>query len=137
MPSPLLTPPDISNRMTGEMRATATGRTDAILPSPMVQNHAAFLSRAADGRLDCLWFGGSLEGKADICIWRSKLLPGSDRWSEAEQISNDDQRSEQNPVQFYAPDGRVLILHTAQPKGGRQDECAVRLRAEGGLERAS
>ena len=117
--------------MTGQL-VSGLGGTEAILPSPMVQNHAAFLSRHADGRLDCLWFGGSLEGKADICIWRSTLSPGADRWSPAHQISDDADRSEQNPVQFLAPDGRVLILHTAQPKGGRQDECAVRMRVEGG-----
>jgi predicted neuraminidase len=116
--------------MTGQL-LVAEDRAEAILPSPMVQNHAAFLSRRADGRLDCLWFGGSLEGKSDICIWRSSLLPGSDCWSAATQISDDPERSEQNPVQFLAPDGRALILHTAQPKGGRQDECAVRMRVEG------
>lgn len=98
----------------------------------MIQNHAAFLSRHPGGRLDCLWFGGSLEGKSDICIWRATLLPGADRWSQAEQMSDDPDRSEQNPVQFLAPDGRTLILHTAQPKGGRQDECVVRMREEGG-----
>ena len=129
-----LSPDDIANRMTGQLVVTG-GRAEAILPSPMPQNHAAFLSRRADGQLDCLWFGGSLEGKSDICIWRSSLRPGADRWSEAEQISDDPARSEQNPVQFLAPDGRVLILHTAQPKGGRQDECTVRMRAEGGIPR--
>ena len=117
--------------MTGEL-LSGNGRAEAILPSPMVQNHAAFLSRHADGRLDCLWFGGSLEGKSDICIWRSTLAPGAISWSPARQISDDPDRSEQNPVQFFAPDGRVLVLHTAQPKGGRQDECAVRMRVEGG-----
>jgi predicted neuraminidase len=125
-----LSPDDIANRMTGQIRF-GDDRAEAVLPSPMVQNHAAFLSRQADGRLDCLWFGGSLEGKADICIWRSSLAPGADRWSAAQQISDDTERSEQNPVQFLAPDGRALILHTAQPKGGRQDECAVRVRVQG------
>lgn len=125
------TPTDIANRMTGQITVQAD-RATAILPSPMAQNHAAFLSRHPDGRLDCLWFGGSLEGKADICIWRAILAPGSDCWSPAIRISNDPERSEQNPVQFLAPDGRVLILHTAQPRGGRQDECAVLMRVEGG-----
>ena len=125
------TPAEIANRMTGQLLGR-DGRHEAVLPSPMVQNHAAFLSRHPDGRLDCLWFGGSLEGKSDICIWRSTLPPASDCWSPAVQISDDPERSEQNPVQFLAPDGRLLILHTAQPKGGRQDECSVRMRAEGG-----
>jgi predicted neuraminidase len=126
-----LSPTEIASRMTGRLSRDG-GRSEALLPSPVVQNHAAFLSRRPDGTLDCLWFGGSLEGKADISIWRSSLRPGADAWSAAEQISDDPERSEQNPVQFLAPDGRVLILHTAQPKGGRQDECAVRMRQEGG-----
>jgi predicted neuraminidase len=124
-----LTPTEIANRMTGRIAADGD-RFSAILPSPVVQNHAAFLSRHPGGRLDCLWFGGSLEGKADVCIWRSTLLSGSDTWSAAQRISDDPDRSEQNPVQFLAPDGRILILNTAQPGGGRQDECAVLIRAE-------
>lgn len=128
---PRPTPEQIAARMTGRLAPEGMGIA-AVLPSPMVQNHAAFLSRHADGRLDCLWFGGSLEGKADICIWRATLAPGAAGWSSAEEISNDPERSEQNPVQFLAPDGRVHILHTAQPKGGRQDECVLRMRVEGG-----
>lgn len=127
-----MTPPEIAHRMDGTL-VTEGGGMVALIPSPMVQNHAAFLSRHPDGRLDCLWFGGSLEGKSDICIWKSTLVPGAGAWSPALQVSDDSERSEQNPVQFLAPDGRTLILHTAQPKGGRQDECAVRMRVEGGL----
>ncbi|MFZ0099426.1 MAG: exo-alpha-sialidase [Gemmobacter sp.] len=127
---PLLTPEDIAARMDGILRPDGAHRQMAILPAATVQNHAAFLSRSPDGQLDCLWFGGSLEGKADISVWRSRLRGGV--WGPAQRISDDPERSEQNPVQFHAPDGRVLILHTAQPLGGRQDECAVRMRPEGG-----
>ena len=123
-----MTPDEIAAAMTGILSDVAPGRSEAFLPSPAVQNHAAFLSLGRDG-LSCLWFGGSLEGKSDICIWRARLRP--DGWSAAEQISDDPDRSEQNPVQFDAPDGRRLILHTAQP-GGNQDECVVRMRADGG-----
>ncbi|MGP6086366.1 sialidase family protein [Antarctobacter jejuensis] len=98
------------------------------MPSPCVQNHAAFLSPSPQG-LSCLWFGGSLEGKSDISIWRATLGEGG--WTPAQRLTDDPDRSEQNPVQFDAPDGRRLILHTAQP-GGNQDACVVRMRAEGG-----
>lgn len=123
----MLTPEQIASAMTGQVQTVSAGRDEAFLPSPCVQNHAAFLSQTPEG-LDCLWFGGSLEGKSDISIWRSTLRP--DGWSEATRISDDPDRSEQNPVQFLAPDGRRLILHTAQP-GGNQDACVVRIRAEG------
>ncbi len=121
------TPSEIAAAMNGHLRETAPGRHEALLPSPCVQNHAAFLSEGADG-LHCLWFGGSLEGKADISVWRSTLA--GDGWSEAQRVSDDPEHSEQNPVQFDAPDGRRLVLHTAQP-GGNQDACTVRLREDG------
>lgn len=117
--------------MDGRLRRNDSGLYEAFLPSPCVQNHAAFLSFGKDG-LRCLWFGGSLEGKADISIWRSAL--SDSKWSEAERMTNDPDRSEQNPVQFDAPDGRRLILNTAQP-GPDQDKCLVRMAEEGGTSR--
>ena len=120
------TPREIAAAMHGGLQQREPGKHEAFLPSPMVQNHAAFLAPSLDG-LQCLWFGGSLEGKSDISIWRARL--GPDEWSAAEQISDDPDRSEQNPVQFDAPDGRRLILHTAQP-GGDQDACLLRMREE-------
>ena len=124
-------PQEIADGMDGRLRPDGAGVQQALLPSPCVQNHAAFLSMGSD-RLSCLWFGGSLEGKSDISIWRSVL--GPEGWSVAERLTDDPDRSEQNPVQFDAPDGRRLILHTAQP-GGNQDQCVVRMREEGGAPR--
>lgn len=124
---PIPSPEQIAADMTGALRQTAPGRWESLLPSPCVQNHAAFLAPGPDA-LRCLWFGGSLEGKSDISIYRSTL--GADGWSGAERLTDDPERSEQNPVQFDAPDGRRLILHTAQP-GGNQDACVVRMREDG------
>ena len=117
--------------MDGCLRAVADGRWEALLPSPCVQNHAAFLAPDADG-LACLWFGGSLEGRSDISIFRATLKGGA--WTAPERLTDDKDRSEQNPIQFDAPDGRRLILHTAQP-GGDQDACAVRMREAGSAPR--
>lgn len=125
---PTLTPDQIAARMDGGLREVSPGRFEAFLPSPCIQNHAAFLSAGPDG-LDCLWFGGSLEGKSDISIWRATLAQRG--WSAAERVSGDPERSEQNPVQFDAPDGRRLVLHTAQ-EGGNQDACLLRIREDGG-----
>ncbi len=124
-PNPaILAPDEIAARMDGQLRQAGPGRQEAFLPSPCVQNHAAFLAPAADG-LACLWFGGSLEGKSDISVYRSVLTGGT--WAAPQRISDDPERSEQNPIQFDAPDGRRLYLHTAQP-GGDQDACIVRMR---------
>ena len=126
-PEKTMTPDKIAAGMDGVLRTVADGRGEALLPSPCVQNHAAFLSVGPAG-LQCLWFGGSLEGKADISIWRSSLA--GNVWSPAERLTDDPARSEQNPVQFHAPDGRLLLFHTAQ-SGGNQDGCVVRMRRIG------
>jgi predicted neuraminidase len=118
-----MTPAEIENAMDGRLRETGQGRSEALLPSPCIQNHAPFLCNT-NGGLECLWFGGSLEGKADISIHRSRVDDGI--WGAPRQLSHDATRSEQNPVQFIAPDGRKLVFHTAQPSGN-QDECVVRL----------
>lgn len=99
----------------------------AMLPCACPQNHAANLLPLDDGSLMCVWFGGSQEGKADISIWGSRLAPGSDRWSEAVKLSDDPDRSEQNPVLFQAPDNVLWLLWTAQ-FAGNQDTAIVRYR---------
>ena len=128
-----MTPDEIEARMTGQLAAVGEGRLEAYLPSPMVQNHAAFIELLDDGTLACLWFGGTLEGKSDISIYATTLAVGADRWTPSVQLSNDPERSEQNPVLTRTPQGWQLF-HTAQPSGN-QDECLLRardIRLEGG-----
>lgn len=99
----------------------------AMLPSTCPQNHAANLLPLPDGSLMCVWFGGTQEGIADISVWGSRLSPQSHQWSEAEKLSCDDSRSEQNPVLFLAPDNILWLLWTAQISGN-QDTAIVRYR---------
>ena len=80
----------------------ADGASFAYLPAPTVQSHAANLLTLPDGRLGCVWFGGTQEGVPDISIWFSALEPDSSQWSPAEQLSDDSTRSEQNPILFAA-----------------------------------
>ncbi|WP_165224456.1 sialidase family protein [Affinirhizobium pseudoryzae] len=121
-----MTPDEIARRMTGALDGATASRREALLPSPMIQNHASFLHATTDGSLICAWFGGSLEGKSDISIYASVLNPGSTTWGPPQQLSFDAAHSEQNPVLFYAPDGRLLLFHTSQPSGN-QDECRIRM----------
>ncbi|HWJ88931.1 MAG TPA: exo-alpha-sialidase [Pelagibacterium sp.] len=121
-----MSPDDIARSMTGALNERPEGKAEAFLPSPAVQNHAAFLERFEDGTLACLWFGGTLEGKSDISIYGSTLAPGAAHWSAPVQLSNDPDRSEQNPV--LAHNGHEWqLFHTAQPSGN-QDECLLRAR---------
>lgn len=122
-----MTPNDIEALMTGQIVPGSSGLLEAYLPSPMVQNHAAFIELLDDGSLACLWFGGTLEGKSDISIYGTTLAPGADRWSAPVRLSNDPDRSEQNPVLTRDSKGRWHLVHTAQPSGN-QDECLLRSR---------
>jgi predicted neuraminidase len=122
-----MTPDEIEARMTGQLAAVEGGRLEAFLPSPVVQNHAAFIELLDGGSLACLWFGGTLEGKSDISIYGTTLAPGADSWSPSVQLSNDPDRSEQNPVLTRNEQGGWQLFHTAQPSGN-QDECLLRAR---------
>jgi len=123
-----MTPDEIAARMTGRIEAVAADRAEAFLASPVVHNHAAFLQWLPDGTLACAWFGGTLEGRSDIFIHLATLAPGAAAWSPADRVTDDPDRSEQNPVVFVDPATRAPgLFHTAQP-GGRQEECVVRFR---------
>lgn len=123
-----MTPDDIAARMTSRIGAVAPGRSETFLASPVVHNHAAFLQWLPDGTLACAWFGGTLEGRSDIFIHVATLAPGSDCWTPGQQVTDDPDRSEQNPVVFTDPaTGALGLFHTAQP-GGRQEACVVRHR---------
>jgi predicted neuraminidase len=126
---------EIASLMDGKLRphASDAGRIDALLPSPKIQNHAANLAFLPDGSLACVWFGGTMEGMGDISIWLSTLPKGSTEWGTPRQLSDDSLRSEQNPILFTAPDGRLWLFHTSQP-GGRQEACEImaRISSDGG-----
>jgi predicted neuraminidase len=121
-----MNPEEIAHSMNGLLAAASPGRAEALLPSPMIQNHAAFLHLLSDGALVCAWFGGTLEGKSDISIFASVLPQGAAEWGPPQRLSFDAAHSEQNPVFFTAPDGRLWLFHTSQPSGN-QDECRIRM----------
>ena len=102
-------------------------RSVADLPAPRVQAHAANLTVLADDSLACVWFGGSMEGRSDINVFMSRLAPGSAQWSAPVPLSNDPERSEQNPILCVMPRGELWLLHTAQTSG-HQDTSVVRRR---------
>jgi predicted neuraminidase len=111
----------------GRLRPREDGLSEAYLPAPTVQSHAANLAVLAGGDLGCVWFGGTQEGVADVSIWFSRLPAGADTWSPAVRLSDDPTRSEQNPILFPAPTGDLWLLWTAQ-HAGDQDTAVVRAR---------
>jgi len=121
--------PSLLDEKDGILRPAAADptRLEAYLPSPCVQNHAANILPLPGGDVACVWFGGTQEGIPDISVYFSRLAAGADRWSEAVRLSDDPTRSEQNPILFAAPDGRLWLLWTAQISGN-QDTAIVRRR---------
>ena len=120
--------PDSGTIARPETLAPAPGdpaRLECFIPTPCVQNHAAFLWPLPGGQLGCAWFGGTQEGVPDIAIRFSRL--GATGWGPAETLSDDPTRSEQNPLLFNAPDGTTWLLWTAQ-LAGNQDTAIIRKR---------
>lgn len=76
--------------------------------------HAPTLIETKNGGLLCAWFAGSFEGSGDISIAVSKLDPETQVWSEAKIVSKGEDRSEQNPSFFRAPDGEIWLIYTSQ-----------------------
>lgn len=106
---------------------------EMMLPAPNAQNHASNLAFLPNGELLCAWFSGTQEGMPDISIYLSRLPAGASAWTEPQRLSEDPTRSEQNPVLFPAPDGRLWLLWTSQ-KAGNQDSSIVmhRISDDGG-----
>jgi predicted neuraminidase len=113
----------------GDTSGVAPGLVADDLPAPTIQCHAANLMPLGKDELGCVWFGGTQEGVADISVWfsRKSLSSADATWSEPVALSNDPERSEQNPILFPAPDGALWLLHTAQ-RSGNQDTAIVRCR---------
>lgn len=128
-----MTAEQIADRMNGRLSAAPDdNRLEAFLPSPCVQNHAANLALLPDGTLACVWFGGTMEGMGDISIYLSRLAPGNDAWSTPEKMSDNPNKSEQNPLLFVAPDSRVWLLYTSQTSGSQDGAVVMRRISEDG-----
>lgn len=109
------------------LKLVSDGRAECYLPNATSQSHASNLLQLKNGDLLCAWFGGSQEGIPDISPYMSRLPAGSDTWMAAEKLSNDDTRSEQNPVLFQTPSGPLWLLYTSQ-HGGNQETAIVKRR---------
>lgn len=109
---------------------TAAGdahREETFLPTSVAQTHASFLLALSNGDLACTWFGGEAEGKPDGSIYFTRLPAGTSQWTAEVKVSDDPERSEQNPVLFQAPSGELWLLWTGQ-LFGNQATAIVRRR---------
>jgi predicted neuraminidase len=90
------------------------GAKEAYLPIILPSNHASNLLALPNGDLLCFWFAGTGEGNSDVSIAMSRLDHDSNRWTLPVVVSRHSGRSDQNPVPFRAPDGKLWLFHTSQ-----------------------
>jgi predicted neuraminidase len=98
---------------------------EAYLPVIAKSNHAANLLSLPNGDLLCFWFAGPEEGESGVSIVLSRLDHGSHQWSQPEILARHLGWSDQNPVPFRAPDGRLWLFHTSQEAGKGQTTATV------------
>lgn len=76
--------------------------------------HSATIAETTKGDLVATYFGGTKERNPDVCIWVSRKLKGSDKWTKpqmvADGIMNDTLRKAcWNPVVYQIPRGDLVI----------------------------
>ena len=85
----------------------------ALLEPAGPQNHAPQLCWVNPELLACVWMAGGQEGTAGMGILLALLAAGTGSWTQPQLISQDGERSEQNPLLFVAG-GQLHLVHTAQ-----------------------
>lgn len=104
-------------------RSPADGhRVEAYIPPMGPENHASNMVELPNGDLLCVWFAGTSEGISDVNIAMSRLPASEAQWSQPVWVSEDSTRSEQNPLLFSAPDGKLWLFYTAQETRGCSKE---------------
>ncbi|MCH1555930.1 MAG: hypothetical protein L7T26_06870, partial [Pseudomonadales bacterium] len=77
------------------------------------QNHAPQLCWIRPDLLGCVWMAGGGEGTAGMSIYLSFLSTECGCWGVPRCISQDLERSEQNPLLFVS-EGVLHLIHSAQ-----------------------
>ena len=82
--------------------------------APFPNCHASSIAQAGDGRLWCVWFGGTREKNSDNGIWISQFKDG--KWSAPMEFANGltaggKRYASWNPVIFALADGRLVCTY--------------------------
>ena len=93
-------------------------RVEAYIPPAGQENHAPNFAVLPNGDLLCAWFAGEREGMSRIRPVLARLPARGAQWSRPVDITLDETRSQQNPVLFVEPGGRLRVFFTAQETRG-------------------
>jgi predicted neuraminidase len=93
-------------------------KTEAMIPTDYVSNHASSLIELKNQDILCVWFAGLSEGSGDIRIVGSRLKKGKKQWEKCQILSDEDNHSLQNPFLFQSPEGPLYLYHTSQQSRG-------------------
>lgn len=86
----------------------------AQIPNPCSYCHAADLLELPNGDILCCWFAGEKgEGYSDVSIWLSRLAADSGQWTQPVRVSDDPERSEQNPSLFLDDRGVITLIYAS------------------------
>lgn len=101
---------------------TDRDRIEAYLPPMGRENHGSNLMELPNGDLLCVWFGGDKEGAQNVSIALSRLSLNATQWTTPVFVSDDPTRSDQNPVLFVTPEGKLWLLYASQQSQGQTPE---------------
>lgn len=75
-------------------------------------SHASHFTVLPDGRVFCVFFYGTDEGRDDVRIWGAMREPGiPGKWSEPTPLTPDDGEPHWNPVLFARNDGAIVLFY--------------------------
>jgi predicted neuraminidase len=101
------------------------GAREAYLPIIEPSSHASNLLALPDGDILDFWFGGTWEGNSDVSIIMSRLDHKTDVWSLPKVLASRPGWSNQNPVPFRTPTGKLLLFFTSQKAHGGETTSTI------------
>lgn len=101
------------------------GAQEAYLPIIEASNHASNLLSLPDGDLLDFWFAGTWEGNSDVSIVMSRLDHNAGVWTLPKVVASRPGWSNQNPVPFLSPTGKLLLFYTSQKAHGGETTSAI------------
>jgi len=113
---------------------TDRDRIEAYLHPMGCENHGSNLFELSNGDLLCVWFSGDKEGAQNVSIAISRLTPDATQWDTPIFVSDDPTCSDQNPVLFLTPEGKLWLLYASQQSKGEIPDRWVNKFSDGKLQ---